>query len=146
MASSFSHVNGSRSIKKPTASTRAAEVPPITNDDVTLRPRAYAVSVNRSASAAATPTTATSARLRPETCSDGARAPHHEEHHEVDEKGGSRDDRRPEHRVNAGRRQPQADRVDGHRHTGGQREQQNGRHAASDEDIEERELGAAHAR
>ena len=37
-------------------STNTADVPPITNDDVTLSPRAYADNVSRSAKAAAAPT------------------------------------------------------------------------------------------
>src|SRR5215813_8234581 len=57
MANSFRHVNGSFRKKNPTSSTRRVEVPPITNDEVTLSPLAYASSVNRLTHAVATPTT-----------------------------------------------------------------------------------------
>lgn len=60
---SFIHVNGSRRTMNPISSTSAVDVPAITNDDVTLRPLAYADKVNRSAQAAASPTTMTRYRL-----------------------------------------------------------------------------------
>src|SRR5262245_34373613 len=56
MANNFRHVNGSLRKKKPTSNTRRVDVPPITNDEVTRRPLAYASSVNRLTHAVATPT------------------------------------------------------------------------------------------
>jgi hypothetical protein len=63
MAKSFIHVNGSRKTMNPTSKTSAVDVPPITNVDVTLRPLEYADKVNKSAQAAASPTTMTKYRL-----------------------------------------------------------------------------------
>ena len=57
MANSFIHVNGSRKTMNPTSNTSAVDVPPITNVDVTFKPLEYADNVNKSAQAAASPTT-----------------------------------------------------------------------------------------
>src|SRR4030095_3751567 len=57
MANSFRHVNGSLRKTKPASSTSKVDVPPITNDEVTRRPLAYASSVNRLTHGVATPTT-----------------------------------------------------------------------------------------
>lgn len=63
MAKSFIHVNGSLKTINPTSNTSAVDVPPITNVDVTFKPLEYADNVNKSAQAAASPTTMTKYRL-----------------------------------------------------------------------------------
>ncbi len=63
MANSFIHVNGSFKTMNPTSNTSAVDVPPITNVDVTFKPLEYADNVNKSAQAAASPTTMTKYRL-----------------------------------------------------------------------------------
>ena len=54
-AKSFVQVNGSLRTINPISKISTVDVPPITNDDVTFSPLAYADRVKRSAQAAASP-------------------------------------------------------------------------------------------
>src|SRR5262245_58507124 len=69
IASSFFQLNGSLKKTNPTSNTSSVEVPPITNDEVTLSPLAYASKVNKLTVAVATPTTTSDTALFPEKLS-----------------------------------------------------------------------------
>jgi hypothetical protein len=60
---SVGHLGEQGMTMNPTSNTSAVDVPPMTNVDVTFNPLAYADNVNRSAQAAAKPTTITKYRL-----------------------------------------------------------------------------------